>query len=305
MVVSIAPQHPELTELFTVDDDEDTDVTVVDGAPEPPRSHLLGGVRLSDIPTETTTWLSRGRLAAGKVHFFDGDPGVGKSTVLSDWSASITTGRALPDGDARSPANVIMLCEDGLEDTVKPRLLAAGGDPERVVVLAEKPYGGGCILPQDVRLIEQFVVEERAALLIIDPWIAFLDPKLNPHSDHDVRQALSPLVEMAKRTGIAVVLVRHFNKSSDRPALYGSNGSIGITGAARVVLMLGKHPQNPDQLVLARIKGNLGAQPPSLLYELEPVPNLGVARVVCRGEINLSADELVSAEVPGKRNKLA
>jgi hypothetical protein len=276
-------------------------VTVVDPPPAPPR----GGRYLSDISPVKASWLSKGRLAEGKVHLLDGDPGIGKSTLLSDWTACITTGRPLPDGEARTPAGVVMLCEESLDDTVHPRVLAAGGDPTRVFVLEEKPYnGGGYLLPRDVEDIEREVLREQAALLIIDPWIAYLEPKFNPNLDHDVRQALRPLVEMAERTGVTVVLVRHLNKNVGASSMHRGTGSTGIAGAARIVLVLAKHPQHPDQLVLSRSKGNLGEPPRGLLLTLEQEPDHEVARVVYQGHTDLSADDLVMTEVRRGGRKL-
>ena len=67
----------------------------------------------------------------------DGDPGLGKSTVTLDLAARLSTGARMPHGPSTiGPVNVVVLsAEDGLADTIRPRLDAAGGDPKRVVTL--------------------------------------------------------------------------------------------------------------------------------------------------------------------------
>jgi hypothetical protein len=286
---------------FAVDDKDELEDTKVEAELFGPASSCIP---LSTMPIEPVVWRSRGWLAEGKVHVLDGDPGISKSTLLCDWTARMSTGRALPEGDPYPAAAVILLCEDSYQDVVIPRLVAAGADLDLVVKPRDLPNGGRYLLPRDVDRIERAVEETEAKLLAFDPWIAYFDPNLSPNSAHDVRQALGPVVEMAERTGVAVVFSRHLNKSSDGPALYRGSGSIGIAGLARFVHLVSKHPQNPDLRVLARVKGNLGAQPSSLLYELQPVSDLEVARVVYRGHTTVTADELVSAQVPSRRGKL-
>ena len=248
-------------------------------------------IYLRDVEPERLRWLSRGRLAIGKLTVLDGDPGLGKSTMLTDWAARISRGEALPDGDPAPPRGVVLLsAEDGLADTIRPRLEAAGADLARVVALVAvpdpaDPTGAGRLpaIPLDLPHVERLIADCGAALLIVDPLMAYLGEGTNAHRDQDVRRALAPLAHLAERTGVAVVLVRHLNKAASANALYRGGGSIGIIGAARVGLLVAADPDDPERRIVAVTKGNLAKPPASLAFHLEAIPGGDVARVVWDG----------------------
>src|SRR5918993_3542756 len=130
-------------------------------------------VRLSYVDPDLVQWLSPGRLAAGKFTVLDGDPGLGKSTLLCEWAARITRGQALPGGTSAAPRDVIILsAEDDLRDTIRPRIDAAGGDSTRIVSLLAvpdgSPFGRPFVIPGHVLLLEALVVRTDAALVIVD-----------------------------------------------------------------------------------------------------------------------------------------
>jgi hypothetical protein len=133
-----------------------------------------------------------------------------------------------------------------------------------------------------------------AALLIVDPLMAYLDGDTNSHRDQDVRRALRPLADLAERTGVAVVVIRHLNKAPGGPAIYRGGGSIGIIGAARIALLVGQDPEDEDRRVLAPLKVNVGVKPAALAYRLEEAPN-GSVRVAWEGECSLTAAQLLAA----------
>jgi hypothetical protein len=233
------------------------------------------GVTLDRVTPERVEWLWEGRIPLGKLTILDGDPGLGKSTVTMDLAARLSAGRCMPDGSTGAPAGVILLnAEDGLADTVVPRLIAAGGDPARVLALptvpASEDEGGQRIpsLPFDLHHVRACITRMQAALVIVDPLMAYLDPVVNAHRDQDVRRALHPLSLLAQETGAAVVVVRHLNKQAAGSPLYRGGGSIGIIGAARSGLLVGKDPENEDHRVLASMKCNLAKRPDSMAFEL-------------------------------------
>ncbi len=246
------------------------------------------GVLLHDVQLERLNWLSRGRLAHGKITLLEGDPGLGKSTMLADWIARVTTGAALPDGEAVAPAGVVLLsAEDGLGDTIRPRLEAAGADLSRVLALTgipEEDTDRLPAIPDDLLPIEDAVRHVGAVLLVIDPVMAYLGNTVNAYRDHDVRRALAPLAALAERTGVAVVLVRHLTKTMGGSPLYRGNGSIAFMATARFGLLVAADPDNPEQRVLATSKCNLARSPATLAYRLDGVPGTDVARVVWLGE---------------------
>jgi hypothetical protein len=255
-------------------------------------------VALSQVAPESLRWLSPGRLAAGKITILDGDPGLGKSTLLCEFAARISRGDPLPGGEAAPPRLVvIMSAEDDLYDTIRPRIDAAGGDPRRVIAfatLADNPTSETLgAIPDHVYMLEEIIARTRAALLVIDPLVAFLSRGHNANSDQGVRRAFHSLRGLAERTGVAIVAVRHLNKTSSANPLYRGGGSIGIIGAARCGLLLAPDPDDPERRILASTKGNLGRPPPSLAFRLVAAPDSHVARVVWDGESQWTAQELL------------
>ena len=268
------------------------------GAPEFPTP----GTLLSEVKPERVSWLWRGWLALGKLSVIDGDPGLGKSAAVLDIAARVSTGRAFPDGsrcEAGTGGVVILSAEDGLADTIKPRLDAAGADTSRILSLATVPAEDEGVrherllsIPDDIPLIEREIKRIGAKLMVVDPLMAFLSGEINSHKDQDVRRALAPLAAMAERTGAAVHVVRHLSKGDGRSPIYRGGGSIGIIGAARMGSLVAKDPQDDNRRVLAPTKNNLATQPKSLLYRLEEADN-GAVKVVWAGETGLSADDLL------------
>ncbi len=250
------------------------------------------GRSLSEVSPEPVEWLWPRRIPKGKITVLDGDPDNGKSVLTTDLAARITVGLSLPDGTPTEAAGVVILsAEDGAGDTIRPRFDAARGDPARARLLGdEEPFA----IPDDLPLLERAIRQVGAALVVIDPIMAFLSGDVNSNRDQDVRRALTPLKQVAERTGAAVVLVRHLNKAAGASPLYRGGGSIGIIGAARSGLVVGRHPEDEGLRVLAGQKNNLSLPPDSLAYRVETAPN-GAARIAYEGVSEMNARELLKA----------
>ena len=195
---------------------------------------------------------------------------------------------------------VIVSAEDGVADTILPRINAAGGDPSKIVVLNTVPDGDGrqkfLALPEDIPHVRRAIARVGAKLAIFDPLMAFLSANLDAHRDHHVRRVLAELAALGEDTGAAVVVVRHLNKASGTNPLYRGGGSIGIVGAARSALLVAKHPEDDQRRVLASQKSNLAEAPPSLAFALSGASN-GAVRVEWKGETPLKANALLAAPV--------
>src|SRR5215208_1265873 len=193
---------------------------------------------------------------------------------------------------------VIVSAEDGVADTILPRINAAGGDPSKIVVLNIVPDGDGrerfLSLPEDIPHVRRAIARVGAKLVIFDPLMAFLSANLDAHRDHHVRRVMAELAALGEDTGVAVVVVRHLNKASGTNPLYRGGGSIGIVGAARSALLVGKHPEDDQRRVLASQKSNLAEAPPSLTFALTEAPK-GAVRVEWKGETPLNASALLAA----------
>jgi hypothetical protein len=254
-------------------------------------------VNVADVERERVSWLWPGRIPLGKVTVLDGDPGQGKSTLTLTIAAKMTTGSPFPDGVRPEVGDVILLsAEDDIGDTIRPRLEAAGADLERCWVLPDvRPEGEQPRppeLPADLFLLEDLIKSKAAALVVIDPLMAFLSSQVDSHRDQDVRRVLASLGYMAARTGAAVVIVRHMNKGQGS-ALYRGSGSIGIVGAARAGLLVAPDPQDEQRRVLAMTKSNLAAMPDALAYRLVSDDLYACAKVVWDGTTSHTAAQLL------------
>jgi hypothetical protein len=259
-------------------------------------------VLVADVDREQVRWLWPGRIPLGKVSVLDGDPGTGKSTLTLTIAAKVTTGSPFPDGARPERADVILLnAEDDIGDTIRPRLEAAGADLARCWVLPDvqpepdrppRPPE----LPADLDAVEGMVKDKQAALVVVDPLMAFLSGQVDSHRDQDVRRVLASLAYMAGRTGAAVVIVRHMNKGTGS-ALYRGSGSIGIVGAARAGLLVGADPDDEGRRILAMTKSNLAKMPDALAYRLVDDERYSCARVVWDGASRHTAADLVRPPV--------
>lgn len=273
-------------------------------------AHKPSIYRLSDVEPELVEWLWPGRIPAGKVTIIDGDPGLGKSTLALDIAARITTGEPFPPlaGEHRDPADVLILsAEDGLGDTIRPRIDAAGADASRAYALTSVPdekaeHHRPPALPDDIPTIQRLITGHGIALVVIDPLMAFLNGKVDAHRDQDIRRAMAPLSQLGEDTGAAIIIVRHLRKSRG-PAVHSGGGSIGIVGAARMGHVVAADPDEDDVRVFAPTKSNLAASAPALRFALRDSSN-GVARVEWLGESRHSADSLMVVPTEEDRSAL-
>jgi hypothetical protein len=273
-------------------------VAIGDAARNGERPADAVGTVMAEVEPVEVSWLWPGRIPLGRLTILDGDPGLGKSSVTLDLTARVTRGRAMPDGSIGlgAPAGVVLLgAEDGLADTVRPRLDAAGADCTRVYALTGVRDGHGRPrLPTvaDVHAIRQAADAVGAVLLIVDPLSAYMGRGVDGHRDIDVRTALAELAALAEASGLAVLLIRHLAKSGGQNPLYRGGGSIAIIAAARSGLLLARDPDDADRLVLATTKGNLA--PPQLSLGLRLVTTAGALRVDWTGVSARSAADLLA-----------
>ena len=155
-------------------------------------------------------------------------------------------------------------------------------------------------LPRDLRAMESLVRDEGVGLLILDPLIAFLSERVAVGHNQGIRRVLSRLAGLADRTGAAVVMVRHLNKSDGQKAMYRGTGAIGIIGSARSALLVATDPYDPGRCVLTATKANLTGSPTGLGYRIVGTP-AGQPVIEWLGPVRLTSDEALSGPVEAER----
>ena len=262
---------------------------------EPSKPETVKIIRMSDVELTPVEWLWKPYLPFGKLSVLQGNPGEGKTYFAMHLAAACTNGKLLPNMERMEPFNVIyQTAEDGLGDTVKPRLIEAGADLDRVLVIDDS----------DVRLtlsderIEKAIVENNARLVIIDPIQAYLGADVDMNRANEVRPIFMRLGQVAQRTGCAILLIGHLNKAAGMQSLQRGLGSIDIAAAVRSVMFIGKLKHDPTMRILTHEKSSLAPPGVSLAFSLG---NEGGFRWV--GEYDITADEMLSGIEPQRETK--
>jgi hypothetical protein len=244
-------------------------------------------VCMADVAPEVVRWLWHPYIALGKLTILEGDPGLGKSWLTCALATAVSRGCGLPGTEPFAPGAALMLsAEDGLGDTLRPRLDALGADVSRVMALAEPIVFDA---PGLLRL-EAAIIEHSPVLVIIDPFFAFTGAKADIHRANELRAISAPLAAIAERHGCALVAVRHLGKSrGGGHALNAGIGSIDLTAAARSVLLVGQDPDEPAKRALVQIKNNLAPHGEAVGYTLES------GRFAWTGASDLTADRILAA----------
>jgi len=273
-------------------------------APKGQRAKVPALISLDAVQPRSIDWLWRGWIPAGMFSICDGLPGVGKSTMLVDIAARVTTGREMPDGTPGVEPGVVLFLayEDATAEILRPRFDTAGADVSRIRV--HDPEADDRFTLGRESHLEQLIREHDARLVIVDPLITAVTGGADMHKGQDARRVLTPVARAAERTGAAVLGVRHLNKGMSRSALLRGEGSIGIGGTARTVLIVGVDPDDPDCRILARSKGNLAPPGASRRFALVGDPETDAARVEWRGESRYMADDLTGSEEESRSGAL-
>ena len=225
-------------------------------------------ISMSEINAEEVQWLWYPYIPLGKLTIIQGDPGEGKTSFILAVIAALTRGDPLPEcGQAAEPMNVIyQTAEDGLADTIKPRLESAGADCTRVLVIDE---GKRELTLCDARL-EEAIRRTGAKLIVLDPLQAYLGSDVDMHRANEVRPVLKRLSLMAERTQCAVILIGHMNKAQGLKSGYRGLGSIDFRASARSVLIVGRLEGGDTLRIVAQDKNSLAPEGSSIAFELHP-----------------------------------
>ena len=261
-------------------------------------------INMEQVEIEKIGWLLYPFIPFGKVTIVQGDPGEGKTTMVLQIIAKLTKGEAvLPSGSDEpaleektmdlEPVNVIyQTAEDGLGDTIKPRLLSAGADCSRVMVIDDNDQA---LTMMDARL-EEAIIRTKARLVVLDPIQGFLGAAVDMHRANEIRPLMKRIAVLAEKYHCAIILIGHMNKNSNGKSSYRGLGSIDFQAAARSVLIVGRIKDEPEIRVVCHVKSSLAPEGKSVAFRLDK--DTGFEWI---GEYDISADDLLSGDNRGQK----
>ena len=252
-------------------------------------------IKMSDVESEEIEWLWYPFIPYGKLTIVQGDPGDGKTTLVLNIAARLSRGEGFDrDMKVSEPMNVVyQTAEDGLSDTVKPRLEAAQADCERILVIDESRKS----LSMADERIEAALIQTKARLLILEPIQAYLGGGIDINRANETREMTKKLSLLAEKYKCAIVLIGHMNKAAGNKAAYRGMGSIDFFAVARSVLLVGRIEGEPDKRAVVQIKNNLAAFGHPKAFEFA---DDGFKWI---GDYDITADDVLGGLVP-KVNKL-
>ena len=264
-------------------------------------------INMEQVEVEKIDWLLYPFIPFGKVTIVQGDPGEGKTTMVLQIIAKLTKGEGVLPVDentetkekitATEPVNVIyQTAEDGLGDTIKPRLLAAGADCSRVLVIDDNEQA---LTMMDARL-EEAIIQTKARLVVLDPIQGFLGVDVDMHRANEIRPLMKRMSVLAEKHHCAIVLIGHMNKNSNGKSSYRGLGSIDFQAAARSVLIVGRVKDDPEIRVVCHVKSSLAPEGKSIAFRLDK--ETGFKWI---GEYDISADDLLSGDSRGRKGREA
>lgn len=255
-------------------------------------------IHMEDVVSKEVQWLWYPYIPYGKITIIEGDPGEGKTTLVLKLAAALSRGLPLPCDDDKEyePIHIIyQTAEDGIEDTIKPRLEKAGADCSMIRVIDETDKE---LSMTDDRL-EQAIIETGARLIILDPIQAYIGATVDMHRANEIRPVLKHLGIIAEKHNCAIILIGHMNKASGSKSTYRGLGSIDIQATARSVLLVARLRDKPNIRIMAHDKSSLAPAGDAIGFEMTEDNGM-----VCIGPYDITIDELLSGNEGRGKKKL-
>ncbi|MFC1917227.1 AAA family ATPase [Chloroflexota bacterium] len=244
-------------------------------------------IRLTDVQSEEVEWLWYPYIPLRKITSLEGDPGIGKSTVGLAIGTGVSLGKGLPGSPEIKPADVLLAsAEDGLEDTIRPRLEKMGADLARIHAI----QGILNFTRDGIDRLRKYIKVLNPELVIIDPMVAYIGGAIDIYRANETREIMARLSDVAEENCVAILIVRHLTKAYQLRAIYRGQGSIDITAACRSVLLAGCNPQDERERALFHIKSNLAPLGKPIGFKIVD------GRFSWTGESALTVYEVLSSE---------
>lgn len=255
-------------------------------------------IHMEDVVSKEVKWLWYPYIPYGKITIIEGDPGEEKTTLVLKLAAALSRGLPLPCDDDKEyePIHIIyQTAEDGIEDTIKPRLEKAGADCSMIRVIDETDKE---LSMTDDRL-EQAIIETKARLIILDPIQAYIGATVDMHRANEIRPVLKHLEMIAEKYNCAIVLIGHMNKAAGSKSTYRGLGSIDIQATARSVLLVARLRDKPNIRIMAHDKSSLAPTGDAIGFEMTEESGM-----ICIGPYDITIDELLSGNEGRGKKKL-
>lgn len=286
-IIRLKPSRKDWNEILC-DKSADRKKAIIETVTMKAPEELVPMLCYEDIEQTSVEWLWFPYLPFGKLTIIQGNPGEGKTYFAMMLTAACTNRKTFPNMEEIEPFNVIyQTAEDGMGDTIKPRLVEAGADLSRVMVIDDTEEA---LTLSDDR-IEKAIRQNQVRLLIIDPVQAFIGADVDMNRANEVRPVFRKLGMIAEKTGCAIVLIGHLNKSSGTQSTYRGLGSIDIMAAVRSLLFIGKVKKDPTTRVLIHEKSSLAPPGETMAFKLGDEEGF---RWV--GAYEISADDLLDGK---------
>lgn len=255
-------------------------------------------IHMEDVVSKEVELLWYPYIPYGKITIIEGDPGEGKTTLVLKLAAALSRGLPLPCDDDKEYETIHIIyqtAEDGIEDTIKPRLEKAGADCSMIRVIDETDKE---LSMTDDRQ-EQAIIETGSRLIILDPIQAYIGATVDMHRANEIRPVLKHLGIIAEKHNCAIILIGHMNKASGSKSTYRGLGSIDIQATARSVLLVARLRDKPNIRIMAHDKSSLAPAGDAIGFEMTEDNGM-----VCIGPYDISIDELLSGNEGRGKKKL-